>query len=361
MHARRSLQGHVALVAGATRGAGRGIAVALGELGATVWCTGRSVAGATPPGRPETIEETAAMVTDAGGEGRWRRVDHCDAAAVAALCAEIDAAHGGLDLLVNDIWGGDALTQWGVPFWEHDLDGGLRLLDLAVRTHLITSRHAVPLVLRRCEARGRGGLVVELTDGLGDHYRGSLYYDLAKASTIRLAFAMAEELRPRGVAAVAVTPGFMRSEAVLDHFGVDETRWRAAIARDPHFAASETPRYVGRGIAALAADPDKLADSGAALSSAMLAARYDLVDADGQRPDFGAYARELVTGALVDAAARGALDLACADALLASVGPLAAPFVAQVSRRLHARLRTIDAAADRSAVAAAVAATLRLG
>ncbi|MCA9657415.1 MAG: SDR family oxidoreductase, partial [Myxococcales bacterium] len=300
--------------------------------------------------------------TALGGRGVAVQVDHLDEAAVVALFERVRAEAGRLDVLVNDIWGGDALTQWGAPFWEHDLDGGLRLLDLAVRTHLITSRFAAPLVIQRSEAReGPGGLVVELTDGVGDHYRGSLYYDLAKASTIRLAFAMAEELRPRGIAAVAVTPGFLRSEAVLDHFGVDEGRWREAIAADPHFAASETPRFVGRGIAALAGDPEKLRDSGEVLSSGVLGARYGLTDVDGRRPNFGAYARELVTDALVDAAARGALDLTDADALLSSVGPLAAPFVGQVSRRLLAALTGLAAAEEREAVAAAVAATIRLG
>lgn len=352
----KPLAGRVALVAGATRGAGRGIALGLGELGATVWCSGRSVAGKTPPGRPETIEETAALVTAAGGDGRWARVDHTDAAQVESLCGRIADESGHLDVLVNDIWGGDALTGWGTPFWQHDLADGLRLLDLAVRTHLVTARFAAPLLVDR-----PGSLVVEITDGVGDHYRGSLYYDLAKASTIRLAFAMAEELRPRGITAVAVTPGFLRSEAVLQHFGVSAEGWREAIAKDPHFAASESPRFVGRGIAALAADPEKIEVSGKVLSSGMLGARYGLGDVDGRRPHFGDYSRGVVVDALRAALAEGTLDLRAPAALIASVGELAAPFVGQVSLPLLERLRGLPTPPTEEALVAAVAATVRVG
>jgi NAD(P)-dependent dehydrogenase (short-subunit alcohol dehydrogenase family) len=283
----RDLEGAVALVAGATRGAGRGIAVELGVRGATVYGTGRSSAGRpSPMGRPETIEETAALVDAAGGRGIAVRVDHTEPAQVAALVARIAAERDGrLDVVVNDIWGGDPLTAWGRPFWEHPLDDGLHMQRLAVWTHLITAWHAAPLLV----ARGRG-LIVEVTDGATERYRGSLFYDLAKASAIRLAQGMAEDLRPHGVTALAVTPGFLRSEAVLDHFGVTADRWRDAIASDEHFAHSETPRFVGRGVAALAADPEVARFAGRALASWELAREYHLDDVDGTRPDWGAHA-----------------------------------------------------------------------
>ena len=276
----------VALVAGATRGAGRGIAVELGAAGATVYCTGRTTrARRSPMDRPETIEETAELVDAAGGRGIAVPVDHADPAQVGALVERIAHEQGGrLDVLVNDIWGGDPLTNWDASFWEHDLDDGLRLHRQAVETHVITSWHAVPLMVRR----GRG-LVVEMTDGESERYRGSLFYDLAKAAAIRLALAQAHELRGHGVTAVAVTPGFLRSEAVLDHFGVTADRWRDAIARDPHFAQSETPRYVGRAVAALAADPEVARFSGRALSSGELAREYGFSDIDGRRPDWSGY------------------------------------------------------------------------
>lgn len=280
------LSGQVALVAGATRGAGRGIAVELGALGATVYCTGRTTREhRSPMNRPETIDETAELVTAAGGSGIAVRVDHTEPAEVAALIARIEVEQDGrLDVLVNDIWGGDPLTRWGAPFWEHSLEDALEMQRLAVRTHIVTAWHALPLMV----ARGRG-LVVEVTDGKEDRYRGSLYYDLAKASAIRLARGMAEDLRPHGVASVAVTPGFLRSEAMLDHFGVGTSNWRDAVQRDRHFAQSETPRFVGRGVAALAADPGVLGRSGKALASWELAHDYDLEDVDGTRPDWGAY------------------------------------------------------------------------
>ena len=266
----------------------------LGVAGATVYVTGRSTrTGRSPLGRPETIEETAELVTASGGTGIAVRVDHLVPAEVEALFARVGREQGGrLDVLVNDIWGGDPLTEWGTPFWEHDLANGLRMEQLAVTTHLITSHYAAPLLV----ARGRG-LIVEMTDGAGEGYRGNLFYDLAKASVVRLALAQAEELRPHGVAAVAVTPGFLRSEAVLDHFGVTEASWRDGIAKDPNFAASETPRYVGRAVAALAADPAVLAKSGRALSSWELAKEYGFTDADGTRPDWGAWFQEHVLAA----------------------------------------------------------------
>jgi NAD(P)-dependent dehydrogenase (short-subunit alcohol dehydrogenase family) len=285
----RPLEGRVAVVAGGTRGAGRGISVALGEQGATVYVTGRSTRGdKSEMGRPETIEETAVLVNEAGGEGIPVRVDHTKDREVATFAARLrDERDGRLDVLVNDIWGGDRLTQWGRPFWEHSLEDGLWMQELAVKTHLITSWHLVPLMASRSR-----GLVVEITDGVGDKYRGSFYYDLAKATVIRMAIGQAHDLREHGVAAVAVTPGFLRSEAMLDHFGVTEDNWRDAAEKDPHFIASETPLFVGRAVAALAADPAVMERTGQTLSSWLLAREYKFDDADGRRPDWGAYARE---------------------------------------------------------------------
>jgi NAD(P)-dependent dehydrogenase (short-subunit alcohol dehydrogenase family) len=280
------LEHHIALVAGATRGGGRGIATELGARGATVYVTGRSTRGhRSDMDRPETIEETAELVDAAGGRGIAVATDHADPAQVQALVARIrDEQSGRLDVLVNNVWGGDRLTTWGAPFWEHDLQNGLEMQRHAVWAHAITAHAAVPLMVAR-----RRGLVVEVTDGVDDRYRGSLFYDLAKASAIRLAKAMAEELRPHGIAAVAVSPGFLRSEAMLDHFGVTAATWRDAIAKDEHFAQSETPRFVGRAVAALAADPDNARWSGRAVGSWDLARDYGFDDADGSRPDWGAY------------------------------------------------------------------------
>jgi NAD(P)-dependent dehydrogenase (short-subunit alcohol dehydrogenase family) len=284
----KALQGRVALVAGATRGAGRGIAIEVADAGAVTYVTGRSTkASPSPMNRPETIEETAEMISARGGQAIAVRVDHCVAEEVAALIARIDAEQGGrLDILVNDVWGGDPLTQWGRPFWEHDLDAGLKMQRLAVHSHLITSWYAAPLMTRR-----KKGLVVEVTDGITARYRDSLFYDLAKASVIRLALAQAEDLRPFGIAAVALSPGFLRSEAMLDHFGVTESTWHDAIARDPNFAVSETPFYIGRAVAALAADPNIMARSGRALATWNLAREYGFLDVDGTQPDWGGYAR----------------------------------------------------------------------
>jgi NAD(P)-dependent dehydrogenase (short-subunit alcohol dehydrogenase family) len=290
----KPLAGKVALVAGATRGAGRGIAVALGEAGATVYATGRSTRGQrSEVDRPETIEETAELVTDAGGEGIAVRVDHLDPAQVAALVERIDADHGRLDVLVNDIWGAEHLFEWSKPVWEHDLDRGLRLLRLALDTHLITSHHALPLLIRR-----PGGLVIEVTDGTADynadHYRVSLFYDLAKTSVTRIAWGQAQELRPHGATAVALTPGWMRSEAMLDNHRVSESNWREATKRTPHFCISESPRYVGRAVAALAGDPERARWSGQSLSSGGLAQVYGFTDIDGTRPDCWRYMVEVV-------------------------------------------------------------------
>jgi len=284
----------VALVAGATRGAGRGIAVELGAAGATVYCTGRSTRQARSEyDRPETIEETAELVTAAGGRGIAVRVDHLVADEVRDLVARIDADHGRLDVLVNDVWGGEKLFEWTSPIWEHDLANGLRLLRLAVDTHLITSHHALPLLIRR-----PGGLVVEMTDGTAEYnaanYRLSAFYDLAKTSVIRLAFAQSRDLEPYGGTAVALTPGWLRSEMMLEAFTVTEETWRDALVAQPHFAISETPRYVGRAVAALAADPQLARWSGRSLSSGGLALEYGFTDLDGSRPDCWRYMVEVV-------------------------------------------------------------------
>jgi NAD(P)-dependent dehydrogenase (short-subunit alcohol dehydrogenase family) len=281
----RPLSGKIALVAGATRGTGRGVARGLGEAGATVYCTGRSVRGhPATAGRTETIEETAELVTAAGGQGIAVRVDHTIPDEVRALVDRIRADHAGLDILINDVWGGDDLTHWGKPLWEHPLEDGLLMQRRAVHSHLIASHFAIPLMLDR-----RGALIVEVTDGIGPGYRGNVFYDLAKVSVIRLAVALSYELRNRGVTAVAVTPGFLRSERMLDLFGVTEANWRDHIARDPHWSESETPLYAGRCIAALAADPQHWRVSGAALASWDLAEQYGVSDADGRRPHWGRY------------------------------------------------------------------------
>ncbi|MEV7289687.1 SDR family oxidoreductase [Streptomyces sp. NPDC093252] len=287
------LHDKVALVAGATRGAGRGIAVELGAAGATVYVTGRSTrAHRSEYDRPETIEDTADLVTEAGGHGIAVPTDHLDPARVEALVDRVADTHGRLDILVNDIWGGEKLFGWDIPMWEHDLDNGLRLLRLALDTHAITSHYALPLLLRR-----PGGLVVEMTDGTlaynTDHYRVNYFYDLAKTAVLRMGFALGHELGPRGAAAVVLTPGWLRSEMMLDGFGVTEENWRDALTEEPHFAISESPRYVGRAVAALAADPEVGRFNGQSLSSGGLAREYGFTDLDGSRPDAWRYVPEV--------------------------------------------------------------------
>ena len=289
-----SLTGKVTLVAGATRGGGRGIAVALGEAGATVYATGRTTREQrSEVDRPETIEETAELVDAAGGEGIPIQVDHLDPAQVAGLVERIDSEQGRLDVLVNDIWGSEHLFEFDATLWEHDLDNGLRLLRLALDTHLITSHHALPLLLRE-----PGGLVVEVTDGTAEYnagrYRNSTFYDLAKTSVTRLAWALGHELGDRGATAVALTPGWMRSEAMLDIYGVSESNWRDATQRSPHFAISESPTYLGRAVAALAGDPELGRWNGQSLSSGQLAQVYGFTDLDGTQPDCWRYMVEVV-------------------------------------------------------------------
>ena len=284
-----SLQGAVALVAGATRGAGRAIAIELAAAGATVYATGRSTRQLrSSMNRPETIEETADLIAARGGRAIPIRVDHMVPEEVDALVARIaEEQNGRIDILVNDVWGGDPLAQWGVPFWRHDLSRGIALLRNAIDSHVITSWYVVPFMVKR-----RSGLIIEVTDGITGGYRGSFFYDMAKASVNRLAFIQAEELRQHNVAAIAVSPGFLRSEAMLDHFAVTESTWRKAIAKDENFAVSETPHYIGRAVVALASDGNVMAKSGTAVATWNLAREYGFTDLDGTQPDWGTHARE---------------------------------------------------------------------
>jgi NAD(P)-dependent dehydrogenase (short-subunit alcohol dehydrogenase family) len=289
----RPLEGKTALVAGGTRGAGRGIAMELGAAGATVFVTGRSTRQEKSEiGRPETIEETAELVTELGGKGVAVRVDHQVPSEVAALVLRIREETGRLDILVNDIWGGEKLFEWNQPVWKHDLENGLKLLRLAVETHLITAHHALPLLIRR-----PGGLLVEVTDGTDEynanHYRLNPFYDLAKTAPIRMAWAHAKDLLKYEATAVAITPGWMRSEQMLDNYRVSEANWRDATKISPHFIISESPRFVGRAIAALAADPDRARWNGQSLSSGGLAKVYGFTDVDGSQPDCWRYMIEV--------------------------------------------------------------------
>ncbi|MBB6633174.1 SDR family oxidoreductase [Cohnella thailandensis] len=289
----RPLEGKVALVAGATRGAGRGIAIELGAAGATVYVTGRTTrAQRSEYNRPETIEETAELVDQAGGHGIAVQVDHLDRDQVRNLIARIEREQGRLDILVNDVWGGENLMQWKVPVWEHSLERGFRMLRLAVDTHILTSHYALQLLIRN-----KNGLVIEMTDGTAEYneknYRVSLFYDLAKSSVISMARSLAHELAPHGCAAIALTPGWMRSEIMLDHFGVTEENWRDAASKEPHFIISETPRFVGRAVAALAGDSEVARWNGHSLSSGELARQYGFYDLDGSQPDCWRYIVEV--------------------------------------------------------------------
>jgi NAD(P)-dependent dehydrogenase (short-subunit alcohol dehydrogenase family) len=286
----------IALVAGGTRGAGRAIAVELARAGLFVYATGRSsrVSGRSEIDRPETIEETGDLVRAAGGMGSALVVDHEDPASVAALLATIEREHGRLDVLVNDIFGGDRYAEWDKPLWEHDWPGGLRMLQMGVHTHLITCRAAIPLMLRTATVGGTQGLVIEMTDGTSAanaEFRRNVgfYYDLVKANVERIVKGLSVELRDHPVTAVGVTPGWLRSEKMLDNFGVTEDTWRDACIKTPGFAISESPTYVGRGVAALAQATDADRWAGTIISSRQLADAYGVTDTDGSRPDCWGY------------------------------------------------------------------------
>jgi len=296
-----ALRGRIAVVAGATRGAGRGIAAALGEAGATVICSGRSSRDRSLPSdydRPETIEDTAELVTTLGGKGIPAVVDHLDTEQVSRLASQIRETHGHIDILVNDIWGAEKLkggpADWNTPIWDLDLQKGLRILRLAIDTHLITSHHLLPLLIDH-----PGGLLVEVTDGTADynasHYRISVFYDLAKVAVNRLAFSQGHELAPHHGTAIAISPGWLRSEMMLDAYNVTEDTWRTAAA-PPGFAVSESPRYVGRGIVALATDPARERWNQRSVTSAELAAEYGFTDVDGSRPDVWKYNEAVENG-----------------------------------------------------------------
>ena len=271
-----ALRGRIVVVTGATRGAGRGIATALGEAGATVYCTGRSVAGKPAmKNRPETIHQTADIVTTRGGKGIAVQVDHTQPEQVARLFEQV----GDFDILINDIWGSEDLVDWGKKLWEVNLENALTMVDRAVKTHIITSHYGLPRLRK-------GGLVVEITDGDSYFYRGNFLYDFVKTAVIRMAFGLSQELQGRGVTALAVTPGFLRSEWMLDHFGVTEANWRDQAEKDPAFSESETPLFVGRCIASLAADSNVSRKNGRVFASWDLAEEYGVNDADGRRPHF---------------------------------------------------------------------------
>jgi NAD(P)-dependent dehydrogenase (short-subunit alcohol dehydrogenase family) len=286
----------VTLVAGATRGAGRAIAVELARAGLFVYATGRSsrVSGWSEISRPETIEETGDLIRAAGGAGSALAVDHEDPAAVAGLVTAIEREHGRLDVLVNDIFGGDRYAEWDKPLWEHDWHGGLRMLQMGVHTHLITCRAAIPLMLRTAAAQGTGGLVIEMTDGTSEanaQFRRNVgfFYDLVKANVERIVTGLASELTDHPVTAVGVTPGWLRSEQMLENFGVTEDTWREACIKTPGFAISESPAYVARGVAALARAADVSRWAGTIISARQLADAYGVTDTDGSRPDCWGY------------------------------------------------------------------------
>ncbi|HEX5008366.1 MAG TPA: SDR family NAD(P)-dependent oxidoreductase [Hyphomonadaceae bacterium] len=304
----RRLAGQVALVAGATRGAGRGIARALGEAGAFVYCTGRSAAG-HPRGmdRPETLEETVALIEEAGGRAVAVRIDHTREEEVAALAARVRSEAGRIDVLADSVWGGDPMIDWSKRFWEADLGNLRAYVDQTLLSHVITGRHLAPLMVEAANGQGRG-LIIEVIDGHFAGYRGHILYDLVKAGLARLAYGMAMELARTGVTALSLSPGFLRSEAVLDHFEVREENWRDAIVKDPYFVESETPRLVGRAAVALACDPDVKRKAGLICFASDLAREYGFTDVDGRVPDFprmfDAKVREMVLAGPLDESSR---------------------------------------------------------
>ncbi|MGH8792362.1 MAG: SDR family oxidoreductase [Stackebrandtia sp.] len=295
MNDQKPLTGKIALVAGATRGAGRAFAVELGAAGATVYVTGRSTAGKrSEMDRPETIEETAALVDEAGGEGIAVVCDHLERDQVRDLVARIDSEQGRLDILINNIWGGDQFTEWDAKLWEHDLDKGFRILRLSIDANVITSHFALPLLIKN-----PGGLVVQVNDGTAesnaDYYRFSFFYDLAKFAPLRIGFALSKELKEYGGTAVSLTPGWIRSEAMLDtHFKVTEENWRDGCEQNPHFCITETPYFVAKAAAALAADPDVARWNGKSLHAFELSQEYGFTDLDGTQPDGWRYVKEVI-------------------------------------------------------------------
>jgi NAD(P)-dependent dehydrogenase (short-subunit alcohol dehydrogenase family) len=299
--ASRQLSGKVALVAGATRGAGRAIAIELARAGAYVYATGRSSrqTGPSEIERPETIDETGEMMLAAGGAGVALRVDHLEPDEVAGLVTRIEAEQGKLDILVNDIFGGDRYSEWNRKLWEHDLAGGLRMLRMGIDTHLITANKAIPLMLAGVTSGASSyGLVVQMTDGTSEYNKNyrevvGFYYDLVKAAVERITIGLTAELAGTAITAVAVTPGWLRSEAMLEHFGVTEPTWRDAIAKEPHFCISETPYFVGRGVAALAGDAGLARYAGRVLTSYDLAKTYGVTDTDGSQPNCWSYVVEV--------------------------------------------------------------------
>ncbi|XDD49473.1 SDR family oxidoreductase [Leptospira sp. WS92.C1] len=284
----KKLEGRIAVVAGGTRGAGRGIALALGEEGAIVYVTGRSVKGsASEMNRKETIDETVELIRSNGGKAVAIKTDHTKVEEVRELFFRVEKEQGKLDILVNDIWGGDPYIDWTAKFWEHSIENGLKVQRTCLDSHLITNYFGAPLMIRN-----RSGLILEITDGTDYRYRGNVYYTLIKSSIINLASCLSEELKPIGIAALALTPGFLRSEAMLDHFGVKEDNWRDAAKKDPHFIASETPAYIGRAVVALASDPNVFLKTGIATSTWKLSEEYDFTDLDGSKPHWGNYFKE---------------------------------------------------------------------
>ncbi|MCB1692145.1 MAG: SDR family NAD(P)-dependent oxidoreductase [Pseudomonadales bacterium] len=329
---RKLLEGQVAIVSGATRGAGRGIARMLGAAGATVYCTGRSGGGhAATPGRIETIEETAELVTREGGKGIAVRVDHTEESEVVELVSQVKVDQGRIDILVNDIWGGDSLVEWGKRFWEIDVSRLRTLFDRAVFSHLLTSRHVAPLMI----PQGKG-LIIEITDGHTEGYRGQVIYDLIKISNIRLGYAMAHDLVRDGVTALSLTPGFLRSEAMLEIMGVTEENWRDAIEKDPFFAESETPCFVGRAVVGLATDPNVRSKAGLSFNATQLAREYGFSDIDGRNPDFWRLFTERMRERLDDPSPLEGMDHFNAWALYCQIHrePMSKDLASQLAARL---------------------------